>query len=231
MVLLGYWKIRGLKTPINYCLEYAKEEYSEKLFELVKDDQGEYNFSTSYSDSEWGKEIKPKSPCDFPNLPYLIDGDTKITQMLAIMAHVCRKNKVLLPNTDAEATQMDMLNGVIGDWRSNFVRVCYSPSGNLDDYTKGDDTIMARKLPGWLVKFEKFFENNSYCAGQNLTYADFNLFELLDAHLELIPGCFKNSPNLEAYHQKIASIPQIKEYRDSDRFFARPLNNASAKYK
>ena len=91
MVLtLGYWNIRGLRTPITYCLEYAGIEYKEELYDIVPDSEGKYNFESSYKDSKWGSEVKPKSPLDFPNLPYLFDSetDTKITQMRAIMSSV-----------------------------------------------------------------------------------------------------------------------------------------------
>ena len=50
-MILGYWKIRGMKTPINYCLEYCDEKYSEELHELKPDSDGNYNFTSSYKES------------------------------------------------------------------------------------------------------------------------------------------------------------------------------------
>jgi len=228
-----YWKIRGLRTPIVYCLEFAGETYEEDLFELKADKDGKYNFTTSYSESRWGAELKPKSECAFPNIPCLIDGDVKITQMTAIMSYICRKNKVLMPKTDAEITQMEMMNGVIGDMRTGFTRLCYMPDSDtaMDTYTNTDDGIMGRNLPVWRRKMNKFLKQNAYCAGDSLTYADMNLFELLDAMQEIIPGCFDADENIKAYHKKIGEIPQIKAYRDSDRFQAKPVNNLVAVYK
>ena len=44
----------------------------------------------------WMKEIKPNLGLDFPNLPYYIDGDLKLTQSLAIIRYLGKKNGPLL---------------------------------------------------------------------------------------------------------------------------------------
>jgi len=62
-------------------------------------------------------------------------------------------------------------------------------------------------------------------------YADMGLFELLDVHLELIPGCFDADDHILAYHKKMSEIPQLKAYRESGRFKARPAMNLVAVYK
>jgi len=227
MVTLGYWKIRGLRQPIVYCLEFAGADYKEELYDLKADGEGKYNFTTSYSESRWGAEDKPKSECEFPNLPYLLDGEVKVTQMLAIMGYVCRKYNVLVPKADNKSTtKLEMMNGVIGDWRSAFVRLCYSPPS--DDAL---EKFAAEGLKQWSEKFEKFFSDNKFCVGDDLTYADLNLFELLDSQRELIDqNCFKEYPKLSEFIQRIEDLPKIKAYRESERFFKRPVNNLSAKY-
>jgi glutathione S-transferase len=47
---------------------------------------------------------------EYPNLPYLIDGDVKLTETLAIMKYVCKKWKPeLLGRTAAEVGRVNML--------------------------------------------------------------------------------------------------------------------------
>uniref|UniRef100_A0A8C3EZ05 glutathione transferase n=1 Tax=Chrysemys picta bellii TaxID=8478 RepID=A0A8C3EZ05_CHRPI len=46
-----------------------------------------------YDTSQWTNE-KDKLGLDFPNLPYLIDGQTKLTQSNAILRYVARKHKM-----------------------------------------------------------------------------------------------------------------------------------------
>ena len=65
-IILGYWKIRGLAQPIRYLLEYAELPYEEVLYE-----QGD---APNYSVDCW-TSVKNTIGLDFPNVPYLIDGE------------------------------------------------------------------------------------------------------------------------------------------------------------
>ena len=49
--LSRYWKIRGLKTPITYVLEYIGAEYKEELYELKKKDDGSLVYSKHKNDT------------------------------------------------------------------------------------------------------------------------------------------------------------------------------------
>ena len=99
--------------------------------------------------------------------------------------------------------------------------MCYR-TGLKDEYF--DET-----LPVWLPKFETWFKNNTYVAGEALTFVDFNIFELLDHFVEVWPNVFDNYPNIKAYHDRVMNLPKIKSYRESKRFFKQPLNNYVAK--
>lgn len=225
-VTLGYWRIRGLRQPIVYCLEFAGIEYTEELYDIVPDSEGKYNFESSYKDSKWGSEVKPNSDMDFPNLPYLVDGDIKITQCKAIMSHVCRKAKVLVPTSDKSQTKMEMMVGVLGDFHMAFVRICYGGiEGALEAYLKDE------KFSDWCKKLNKYFSANQFCAGDELTWCDMYMYEVLDVHMELCGAeVFAEFQELTKYHAKIGSLEKIKAYRDSERFFKRPCNNLSAKF-
>lgn len=57
---------------------------------------------------------------EFPNLPYLIDGDVRITQSMAILRYIARKAGLLgVPDnaSAAEHAQLDMLQNQIDDLR------------------------------------------------------------------------------------------------------------------
>ena len=56
----------------------------------------------------WMKEIKPNLGLDFPNLPYYIDGDLKLTQSLAIIRYLGKKNG-MYGTTAEESAKIDML--------------------------------------------------------------------------------------------------------------------------
>lgn len=68
----AYWQFRGLSEQIRLLLKYAKVEFEDKRYKNRLD----------YSDTstQWHAE-KDTLGLDFPNLPYWIDGDVKLTQV------------------------------------------------------------------------------------------------------------------------------------------------------
>ncbi|XP_064633670.1 glutathione S-transferase-like [Lineus longissimus] len=83
MPVLGYWDSRGLGGPIRLLLAYCKEDFEDKHF--VCGDGPEFSMECWHS-------VKDTLGLPFPNLPYYIDGDVKITQSNAICRHIARKH-------------------------------------------------------------------------------------------------------------------------------------------
>lgn len=57
-----------------------------------------------------------------------------------------------------------------------------------------------------------------------MTFADYNLFDLLDIHEVLSPGFLGNFPTLKAYYDRIASRPSIQKCRQSEEFKKMNIN-------
>uniref|UniRef100_A0AAR2K109 glutathione transferase n=1 Tax=Pygocentrus nattereri TaxID=42514 RepID=A0AAR2K109_PYGNA len=112
---LAYWDIRGLAQPIRLLLEYTGTKYEEKVYSC-----GE---APNYDKSCWFEE-KAKLQMDFPNLPYLEDGDRKIVQSNAIMRYIARKHN-LCGETEDEKIRVDILENQAMDFRNGFVILCY----------------------------------------------------------------------------------------------------------
>jgi glutathione S-transferase len=72
---LGYWNLRGLAEPMRYLLKYKGIQFNDKRYE----------FGPGSSIPELESIRKNWSPdkfnlgLDFPNLPYYIDGDLKVS--------------------------------------------------------------------------------------------------------------------------------------------------------
>ena len=69
---LGYWDLRGLVSPIKYLLAYRQVDYNDKVYKI--------GGAPDFDRSEWLAD-KESLGLDFPNLPYLIDGDVKLSQV------------------------------------------------------------------------------------------------------------------------------------------------------
>uniref|UniRef100_A0A5K3G4E5 glutathione transferase n=1 Tax=Mesocestoides corti TaxID=53468 RepID=A0A5K3G4E5_MESCO len=66
------------------------------------------------------------APALFVQLPYLIDGDVKLTQSSAILEYVADKYG-MIPACPKMRAELHMLQEEIKDLRLNFARMCYSP--------------------------------------------------------------------------------------------------------
>ena len=81
--VLGYWKIRGLASQIRYEMVYLGVDYVE--------DQYEQGDGPGFDRSSW-TSVKESLGLPFPNLPYLIDGQVKMTETNAIMRYLATKH-------------------------------------------------------------------------------------------------------------------------------------------
>uniref|UniRef100_A0A3B5L5S5 glutathione transferase n=1 Tax=Xiphophorus couchianus TaxID=32473 RepID=A0A3B5L5S5_9TELE len=147
-MVLAYWDIRGLAQPIRLLLEYTGTEYDEKFYTC-----GE---APDYDRSSWLGE-KDKLGIDFPNLPYLLDGDRKITQSNAIMRYIARKHN-LCGETEAEKVRVDLLENQAMDFRNGFVRLCYT---DFENQKSG----YISSLQGTLKQFSDFLGDRKWFAG------------------------------------------------------------------
>ena len=160
---------------------------------------------------------------DFPNLPYFIDGDIKLTQSNAILRYIARKHN-MLGNTDTEKAMVDLMAEESMDFRNGWVRLCYNP-----DFENLKEGYLAN-LESKLQQFSKFLAKKTWFAGESLSFVDFVMYELIDQHKFLTPQCLKKYQNLDAFQTRFEELPQISEYMKSSSFMKTPLNNKMAKF-
>merc|ERR1712071_163490 len=176
--VLAYWDIRGLAQPIRLLLAYTETKYEDKYYVCGP--------APTFDKTCWF-DIKSSLGFDFPNLPYYVDGDVKITQSNAILRYIGRKNN-LLGTDETERIRVDMMENEIGDFRSTFVSLCYNPNfaDRHENYRKA--------LPDRLAKFSNFLGENIWLAGEHIAVVDFILYEMLDQHLLFEPKCLDGFP-------------------------------------
>lgn len=76
---------------------------------------------------DWFKKDKQDLGLEFPNLPYMIDGNVKLTETVAIHQHLAEVYDLSLLGKNAkDKAQVNMLMGVIMDARTKVVRSAYS---------------------------------------------------------------------------------------------------------
>ncbi|MEE6512427.1 hypothetical protein FKM82_019410 [Ascaphus truei] len=211
MVILGYWDIRGLAHSIRLLLEYTGTLYEEKLY--VTGD------APDYDQSQWLDE-KEKLGLDFPNLPYLLDEDVKLTQSNAILRYIARKHG--RGELEGEKLRVDLMENQVMDFQRDLVTIAYNP---LFETLKGP---YLEKLPVALTRFSHFLGDGAWIAGEKITFADFLMYDVLDQHRMLEPTCLQNFTNLQDFLTRIEALPPVAAYMKSPHFMNTPINNRMA---
>ena len=161
---------------------------------------------------------------DFPSMPYLIDPnkDVKLTDTYAIMLYIAQNYAPeLLGHSVEQVAEIDMFYHQLKNIKSAITGPCYAGADRKALSVTAQDKM--KPMLAYLAKKEYFF-------GENLSFLDFYLFELIEFVQWLSDEEFLTK-NKEAarYVKRIKNLKQIKRYIKSDRYMAAPYNNKVAK--
>ena len=154
----GYWAIRGLGQSIRFEIHYLG----------IQDQVTIKNYT---SKEEWFEKDKVEMKFDFPNVPYLVNGDFFLTESKAIEDYLALKYKPeLLGTTEEEKAKVQMVHGIVKELNGKLRQFMYG--GKKEEL----DEVIPAKLPP-LAKFlgeKKFLISDSPCT------ADFLFYEIVD---------------------------------------------------
>ncbi|EAR99883.2 glutathione S-transferase, amine-terminal domain protein (macronuclear) [Tetrahymena thermophila SB210] len=195
MITLGYWNARGLGQSIRFLLAYLGVEYTNKAYSTPE---------------EWFGKDKNNLGLEFPNLPYIIDGEFKLTESQAIPIYLLKKYKrvdLLGLSNDGSNSEREVrvaqLTGVIKDIYKETLPVCFSPDfDKIKDQAFAKGEVLLKKLVSFLGDKEFLLTT--------LTYADFLLYEILCYYKYIYPQAI--TPTLTAYMNRFENLPGIKQY-------------------
>lgn len=198
-VKLAYWGIRGLAQVNRLLLSYSGVEFED----------------FTYTDGDkWFKDDKLNLGLDFPNLPYLFDGEYSLTESSAIQRYIINKwgNSELLGKNAHD-------NSKIESFLSIFIEISSAVKGlffNKDHATARGPII--EKFKGKLEQLDKFVGKNQFVIGY-LTLADFIVAE--DSHYieTVFPEEYKALPFLKTIRENFNNLPEIQAYYKSDKAF------------
>lgn len=186
---------------------------------MLLSDQGQVWKEEVVSLEQWTEGSLKKS-CLFGQLPKFQDGDLVLFQSNTILRHLARKHG-LYGKDDTEATMIDMANDGVEDLRVKYAILIYQ------QYETGKEAFI-KNIPSELKPFNDLLAKNNagkdFLVGNKISFADYNLVDLL-CNLEVLsPGCLKATPLVEAYVQRVRSRPQLKAYLASDAHTKLPIN-------
>ena len=211
---LYYWSFRGLKEPIAHLIEYCGVPYK---------------FIPVANSNEWNKlrDETAKKGFGLASLPMLEYQGKYISEPLAIMSHVAlMTDKAEMTPGDYNFGRFMQVYGVISDLFSDITKPAYSsvsPEAFRQAYLKA---CQINKIK--IESIDNLVGKNKWLLGDDLSIIDFKLAEVIDKMKaiedDLEVEIISQYLNLETYLGRFLGIPEVKEYRTSDRFEARPYN-------
>lgn len=204
-ITLGYWGVKGRGQAVRDFLEYIGLPYENKVYT---------------NREEWFEKDKPAllAKNAFANLPYIVDGENVVAVTQALFHYLAYKvDKPALVNGSniTEATNIAAYRGLYSD--------ILERSGKA---SKGGDLAASleafkKEVSPLLERVTQQLSKNNWIAGANLTYLDFQYYELLKAVSKRDATLLSES--IKAHLARVEELPQIKAYFSSDRFVDAPF--------
>ena len=169
-VKLGYWKFRGVHrgNGARYLLAYSGAQWEEQNFTMGSD--------------EWST-FKSSGTIEFPNLPFIIDGDVNVTETFAVHRYIAGKFKPeLLGSTPAEQARVMQLYSIANERIMDFVKLVFA-EGTTRESLHAKAMSGLETGPGSLLS-----DDRQFLTGANVCLADFVLFETIEYANQIAKG-------------------------------------------
>lgn len=217
---LGYWDIRAFAQPIRYLLKYVGIEFNDKRYKFGSGNTlQEVDSIRKY----WNPE-KFTLGLDFPNLPFFIDGDVKITQSVTILRYLGRKYG-LVANDEKSISRQDLVEQQFQDIKINFIREVILNQ----DFENKKKIFIEETLPQNLELLSKFLGDREWFVS-DINFVDFLAYETLDWFRVFSPQCLDKYQNLTQFMVRFESLQPIADYKKSDEFKSWPILSPACKW-
>jgi len=191
-VTIGYWKIRGLGQYLRLLLSYTGTEFED----VQLDDQ-----------EKWFKESKFQLGLDFPNLPYLIDGDFKMTESHAIAQYIINRSghKDLLGKNTQDQGKIHAVTGILKELFGSVIGLCFNP-----EHETAKAEVLEKIRPK--LNYLKDFVGDKQWALGYLSLIDFYLAEQLNYFESFFQSEHKDYGFWWRIRHNFEELPQIRAY-------------------
>ncbi|EAR93876.1 glutathione S-transferase, amine-terminal domain protein (macronuclear) [Tetrahymena thermophila SB210] len=197
---LGYWAYPLRGQPIRYLLELAQYPYQ----------QTNYTFEGA---NDWFEKDKKELGLDFPNLPYLIHGDFKITESQNIVDYVLDLTKQHhLLGSGLTKFQIDNVRFLCNELISKIFLASTKTGEEKKAEINNSVTPKFKRLQAVLGNKKFFFEDK-------LTLADIYAYTAINALQHLLNDEYKQfAQAFGPFMKNFEEIPLIKAYHSSTRY-------------
>ncbi|XP_073453095.1 glutathione S-transferase P 1-like [Aquarana catesbeiana] len=201
---LTYFPVRGRAEPIRLLLADQGAIWTEKEVQI---------------DDWFSGKCELKKTAAFGQLPRFQRDDFVLYQSNSILRYLGHEFGIAGSNKE-ESARIDMVNDGVEDLRQKFSRFVFI------EFETGKEKYL-QDLPNQLSPFEKILSNNAngtkFVVGDKISFADYNLLDMIHCHLDLDPKCLASFPLLSAYSQRLDKRPKLSDYLKSEKRNKRPI--------
>ena len=197
----GYWGIKGRGEICRWIIGLTGLKITEK---------------NPASKEEWG-QLKAQFGSHFANLPYLIDGDFKLTESHAIHYYLAEKagREDLVGKDAQERARVIQIEGVVTDIFLGFMKTLGpNTKTELEKSLEAGSSLQTK-----VAELSKFLGDKEYFLG-HLTLADLGVVYVSQFGSSFVKANGLTSPfcqhaNLKALEKRVTSLPGLKEVSDA----------------
>lgn len=208
---LCYWDVRALGEIPRYLLRYSGQVWEDDRLAI-----GTFG--------KWQAE-KFTLGLDLPNLPYLIDGDIKVTQSVAITRYLGRKFGLVPGDDEKDIVKCEMIEQEAVDLRSAFQKLCLEK----EDY-EGKKLAYLDGMEKKLEILDKYIGDGPFVLGEKLTYVDFMLYEYVSQIRKMAPERVDSAVNIGRLLKAVEDLPQLQEHFNSELYKTGPIHPPFANF-
>ena len=148
----------------------------------------------------------------FANLPHIIDGNFKVAESVAVHQYIAQKFcPAMLGSTPQERGRRYQLQGIANDQFQGFLKYVLA--------TDDKQRVLTQCLKNMRQFVQSLGEKQFLDDDSVPCIADFIFFEHIEYGQKLSDGnVWQTYPTLEAYHNRMANLPGVKEFRASEKF-------------
>lgn len=210
MSTLNYFNGRGRAEHLRLILAEAGVSYNDHRFPSHSGEGPNPAFV----------EFKASGTSPFGQVPHFHDEQGHLAQSGAIARSIARRHN-LYGATPREADLADQASFGVLDLQQAATKVMYAKP---DDKAAAVEDFKKTTVPRWLGNFNKLLTSD-YLAGPNITFADLELFDLLDTLNNRGPLLAKSEwetayPALNAWYARVSARPKVAAYLASRPAFA-----------
>ncbi|KAH0478656.1 MAG: uncharacterized protein KVP18_004065 [Porospora cf. gigantea A] len=202
----GYWAIRGLGYTSRLLLDLSGQEWSEQSWTDME------SWSAAKAENQWNLAV--------PNLPYLVDGDVRLSQSDAIEQYLLQKYLPhLLPSDPAVRAAGRMWQGIMRDVIMKVLGIIRYTEMTTERRLEQFEVYASKYQNAYGLRIDEQLTKSKFLLGDTFTFYDVQMLNALET-LAPLDKRFTSQVTAD-YIDRIRCVPEVAKHYAGKNFIGR----------